>query len=249
MLQAPTLTTASQAAELITTHNASITDQDNQVRALTMPEISLHTLDNPPAHPLWMHLTRQVTSTTHPYRPITYIDNSEANPHSNTRPLYILKNQLKSHTLQTIIPDKACNTLFQAFFPTLASLRVYATTSKLSWALGQLVTNQHPLMDHLHRTGRSPSAICPVCHSEAETVQHFLYQCPGFQTAHTKWCNTWQQQRPQLHQSDKTTMYSFYHLAAHTESRRAIRALDEYVVTTKRFFNSVWLTPYVNFGN
>ncbi|KAI0365551.1 hypothetical protein BV20DRAFT_913898, partial [Pilatotrama ljubarskyi] len=44
----------------------------------------------------------------------------------------------------------------------------------------QLRTNHVPLQSYLHRIGKAPSAACPTCGREPETVPHYLFACPTY---------------------------------------------------------------------
>ena len=49
--------------------------------------------------------------------------------------------------------------------------------------LVQLCTGHALLLKHLHRIQRSPTADCPTCGEEHESVHHFLLTCPCFASA------------------------------------------------------------------
>ncbi|QRV90420.1 Reverse transcriptase from transposon X-element protein [Ceratobasidium sp. AG-Ba] len=47
----------------------------------------------------------------------------------------------------------------------------------------QLRTGHVPLNAYLHRFGLAESASCPACNQRAETVKHFLMNCPAYEQA------------------------------------------------------------------
>ena len=50
----------------------------------------------------------------------------------------------------------------------------------------QLRAGTAPLYDHLHRIDCAPTATCPACLLEPETVRHFLLKCPKFAVERTR---------------------------------------------------------------
>ena len=92
---------------------------------------------------------------------------------------------------------------------------------------------------HLYRTKRAQSNICPGCGSGAETLEHFLFDCEPFNGLRDKWLRKWHAALKAT--SHKHAVQHFRHLATHTTTRGTLRALDDYVVNTRRFFNKTWL--------
>ena len=134
-------------------------------------------------------------------------------------------------------PTETDNSVFRWFFPTYHAVRVYAMTNRLSWALGQLVTNQHPLREHLYTTGRHNSPTCPVCGSADETVEHFLFECAGYETQREFFYLAW----TQATEVEYPDWQAFLDITTHTANSATLYALDRYVVRTRRFFNKDWL--------
>ena len=237
-LQAPTITIARRVATLIATHWNWISNHLSQgMQTLTL-HIQLFTLSNPPSHPLWPQLNRQ-----HPTVP-KRLDIPQQYEHTanqqSTMPQYLmaLKHTLKERCHSSILPERRDNRIFKEFFPSVRSLNVYATTARLSWALGHLVTNQHPLNDHLHRTGRADSDTCPTCSAAPETVEHFLFDCLVHHQIRSTWQHKWAKAvGKQFRSTAMTPRHTFKELSAHTISADTFRALDDYVNATKRFFN------------
>ena len=147
----------------------------------------------------------------------------------------VLRRQLRLAKHAALAPHPQDNSTFRLFFPTQKELFTYATTNHLSWALGQLVSSQHPLRELLCRTHRASSPTCPVCSTEDETVEHFLFRCPGFAVHRARFRQSWRAGvSPHLPDS------AFELLSSHTSTAAALRALDNYLITTKRFFSPRW---------
>ena len=51
--------------------------------------------------------------------------------------------------------------------------------------IAQLKLTHVPLSTYLKRIGRVSSARCPACGAEAETIKHFLLNCPNY--AYKRW--------------------------------------------------------------
>ncbi|RPD63611.1 hypothetical protein L227DRAFT_476283, partial [Lentinus tigrinus ALCF2SS1-6] len=69
-----------------------------------------------------------------------------------------------------------------AIDPSLPSTKFLKRTETLprrhTAALIQLRSGHAPLYKHLNRIQRAPTARCPACNVEHETVRHFLLYCP-----------------------------------------------------------------------
>ena len=237
MMQAPSHAVGRSSAELLVDHWMHLTNGLATQAAALAFTFQLYTYSDPPLHPLWRQLAKQhqmlgspPTSTAH-----------HASFVSLTAPQLTAKLKLRliQWGIQDTLPHASDNKIFSALFPTFQSLKLYAATSNLSWALGQLVTDQHPLQDHLYRTKRTQSNICPVCGSGAETLEHFLFDCEPFNDLRDKWLRKWYTALKAT--SHKHAVQHFRHLATHTITRDTLRALDDYVVNTRRFFNKLWL--------
>ena len=138
--------------------------------------------------------------------------------------------------IQTIFHNKltqytGTNTTVQQFFPTLAHFRTYAQHNNHSWALGQLLAGQHPLAQHLYDTHRRPSPTCPICQNQPETLTHFIYECPVFETHRTQ----------HLPLEALRAEYTPPIPSQLTASHERLKALDAYLIATRRFFVAAWL--------
>ena len=122
------------------------------------------------------------------------------------------------------------NSTVQQLFPTEAHLAVFADLNSHSWALGQLVSGQHPLAQHLCDTFRRPTPLCPVCSQADETLAHFLFECPHFALERQRHLH------PVLQHTD-----SPYTPALLSETAGGLQALDRYLLATRRFFTAAWL--------
>ena len=73
---------------------------------------------------------------------------------------------------------------FHSIDPTLPSpkyMKSILTLSRRQAAiLFQLRSGHVPLNAHLHRIGRADTPQCPACHSDRETVTHYLLVCPAY---------------------------------------------------------------------
>ena len=135
---------------------------------------------------------------------------------------------------RSLHPQHTDNHTVQTFFPTRYHFTVFATTNAHSWALGQLVSGQHPLAAHMARNDRWSSALCPVCGLCDETIEHFLFECQVFAVQRSVlglelagMCAGTQGQLP---------MPSFY-----LSTPQSLRQLDRYLISTRRFFTQKWL--------
>ena len=158
-------------------------------------------------------------------------------PDSTSKVLFDIQTETMKWCRSPQEPTEEDNSVFKWFFQSYYAVRTYALTNRLSWALGQLVTNQHPLRKHLHKSGRHNSPICPVCGGAEETVVHFLFECPGFDQHRERFYDAWAQ-ATELQYPD---WQSFLDITNHTANSATLYALNRYVVQTRRFFNKDWL--------
>jgi hypothetical protein len=49
----------------------------------------------------------------------------------------------------------------------------------------KMIADRYPVQSHLHRCGLVPSAHCPYCQEQCETLAHFTTVCPRFREART----------------------------------------------------------------
>ena len=242
MLQAPTMAIARSSAALVSAHWGILRDRQTLPPQSNTLQIQLYSATLPPPHMRWKQLAQQHHYTTCPDAARPSSRQLPTNNNKALQQLALLRRQLKQANHASIAPEQHNNRIFKEFFPNVMALRMYAITDKLSWALGHLVTNQHPLRDHLHRTNRATTAECPVCQLEAETVEHFLFHCQKFNTQRQVWQRKWAAAITAFRQTRTETLAPpFTSLQSHTLSPHTLRALDVYVNETKRFFNPVWL--------
>ena len=168
-----------------------------------------------------------------------------------------IKTAAKAELNRMLLPAASDNSAVRAFFPSHIHFAAYARTNNLSWALGQLLSGQHPLQQRRHRLGRTTSPLCPVCksHTQEETIEHFLFHCPAFESTRQCFNNTWNIINaadtprhlstpyicPSTGQQVLTHCLLFHCPCAHTCTPAKLRNLDNYVLSTKRFFNATWL--------
>ena len=120
------------------------------------------------------------------------------------------------------------------FFPSPTHFQCYSQHNHHSWALGQLLSGQHPLTAHLHATHRRSSPICPVCMQTPETLVHYLLECPAFAQQRATYLGLI---------FDLTLPPSQQDLSRLTATHQGLNALDQYIITSRRFFHKPWLAP------
>ena len=182
LLHAPTLSIALNSPTLIQKHWKNLHGQQHFSYSPPILQIQPYSNSNPPRHPLWQHLTSQHFCPTTPFSFRVFRDSHTNQQQTTTQHLAQLKYQLKLHQQDSLLSIQQNNRILKEFFPTAKALLTYATTDKLSWALGLLITDQHPLKDHLYHTNRASSNVCPACNTNVDTVEHFLCYCPAFTT-------------------------------------------------------------------